>query len=68
MTKSHLHFCSDCNKPYQCRISDPCHLDNAELCLRHYLARDAQIGPWPLKLRKGAPMARAKDGIQQERP
>jgi hypothetical protein len=37
--KIHSHFCHDCDKDYQCRITEPCHLDTAEFCLRHFLER-----------------------------
>jgi hypothetical protein len=68
MIKTHSHFCSDCAKPYQCRLSEPCALDNAELCLAHYLERDAQPGPWPLKLKEGQPAFRVEDGMQPGKP
>lgn len=37
--KIHTHFCSDCDKNYECHITEPCHLYTAELCLAHYLER-----------------------------
>jgi hypothetical protein len=49
----HSHFCSDCDKAYECHITEPCHLYTAELCLRHYLIRqqdgavyNAIFNPW----------------------
>lgn len=39
MTTPHLHFCSDCDKDYECRITEPCHLYDAEFCLDDYLKR-----------------------------
>ncbi len=39
MIRTHLHFCSDCNKTYLCRITEPCHLYSAVFCLAHYIER-----------------------------
>lgn len=39
--KPHQHFCIDCDGPYSCCIPKPaerCYLENAERCLKHYLA------------------------------
>lgn len=37
--KKHSHFCSDCDKDYECHITEPCHLYTAEFCLQHYMER-----------------------------
>lgn len=38
----HRHYCSDCDAYYTCRIQyEPCYLENAEVCLQHYLERFA---------------------------
>jgi hypothetical protein len=40
MKSPHTHFCSDCQAVYRCRVTEPCHLYTAELCLYHYLQHE----------------------------
>ena len=54
-------------KTYECRITEPCHLDTAELCLRHYLERERQPGRIDGDLRAGQTFFRPEDWVGDDR-